>query len=194
MAINFAGSSSGSTILQANSAAGGTITLNNVDARAGGWVTHDANRYLGGVNSYTWSGIPTSAREIQLCFYRVSMNTNTNGGRYNIRVGNGGINTSSIYAWFSTYNASSKQENNGDNKWRLTHTDHTGASHIETGVMQMQRVSGGYWHMTAWFYDLTNLHWRANGVWRSNTSITHLQWYAPANSFNEAAQFSVLYR
>ena len=194
MAINFAGSSSGSTILQANSAAGGTITLNNVDARAGGWVTHDANRYVGGLGSYTWSGIPTSAREIQVNFYQMSMNTSTNDGRYNMRVGNGSVDTGTNYYWFTSYNAGSKQQSSNDDKWRLTHTDHTGAGHTETGTLQMSRVSGGYWFMTAWFFDLSNLHWRANGVWRVNNPITHLQWYAPANSFDSSAIISVLYR
>ena len=194
MAINFGGSTSGSTILKANSTAGGTIVLNNVDASAGGWVTHDANRNLSGLGSYTWSGIPARAREIQLNFYRVSMNTGTSGGRYNIRIGTGSVDTTSNYAWFTSYNAGSKQETSNDNKWRLTHTDHTGDSHIETGTMQLSRVNGGYWHMTAWFYDLANLHWRANGVWRVNNYITHLQWYAPANSFDADSRFSLLYR
>ena len=194
MAIDFAGSTSGSTILQAEATAGGTITLADFSCVAGGWHTFDANRSLVGVQSYTWGGIPTQAREIQICFYRVSMNTSTNGGRYNLRVGQNGVDTAGNYEWFTAYNAGSKQHNENGDRFMLTHTDHTGDGHIESGIIQLQKAQGHAWFMQGFFYDLSNLHWRAGGTWRSVDAITHIQWYAPANTFDNNSRFSILYR
>jgi len=128
---------------------------------SGGHIFSSTNMDSGGASAYTFTGIPSDASVVTMIFKDFSVSSNASGSRLHMRMGNGNVNSSSVYSWACDNRYSSTGQTEGsrnDDQFRILHSTHTSHGHIENGVVRIMRnttstASQGGWFVEAHFGD-----------------------------------------
>ena len=140
---------------------------------------------LSGSSTVDFTGIPSHARYIRVGFFDMST-TGSGAYRLRLRVGEGGVSSSS-YWYINGHDGgnSGRVNNTNQSYWALTNTTHTGNNHYESGIIDLMRQGSAGWVIKWQGCDHnSSLLWDGAGSWRSNSPINEVRLISGHGAFS----------
>ena len=165
-----------------NSATPGTLEFATLPQSKVDWETTQS---VVGLTSFTWTGIPSTTKELWMVFSNVSAGNadNTTESAW-LRFGNGSIDTNTNYAYNVMNDNDHATRNSLDSKVRLNHSGWQSNALSWSGIYHMVKLDThwvGSWQLgdtTAFFSVVSNGTMRYTG----NTTIDRVQLFVSSSN------------